>query len=426
MKKNSPFFIRSSLYFQKTHPWMNGLTVKISAADSYTEEELHVSLKDVTITDVTLTISDLNVFISNAILANTIVYLEQSYAYSVGSAVISNTTFRQLKAEGFQIRVANCFINGDTEFQPPLFDIVDSELTISKSIFYRITGWDGPLLITAWFSRVIIKDVKFIENQGRRGLLHVNFGSEFMLENSLFVENGEIDRNHNPSNYGRGSAIVVTSNSVAIVNDCKFIGNKAVMGSCIRTIGRDVRLVVTNSTFVNNSAYEGGAISCSGRPRGGKLENVSADVAPNRQHDPRRQIPGRSIKDGYDGFVNNNNNDNMLSQCDVIRSSFKSTDQEGAVHFRNAKGKIFESSFFSRWEIGKPGKSAKLPSRSGFDSVIRTSEETFIEIVNSTYESRYGEMVGFVRVGEAFLASKMEAQFAKSGDWGSVKHRFSN
>ena len=406
---------------------MNGLTVKISAADSYTEEELHVSLKDVTITDVTLTISDLNVFMSAAFLANTIVYLEQSHSF--GSAVISNTTFRQLKAEGFQIRVANCFIDGDTEFQPPLFDIVDSELTISKSIFYRITGWEGPLLITAWFSRVIIKDVKFIENQGRRGLVHVNFGSEFMLENSLFVENGEKDRDRNPSNYGRGSAIVVTSNSVAIVNDCKFIGNKAVMGSCIRTIGRDVRLVVTNSTFVNNSAYEGSAISCSGRPRGGKLENVSADVTPNRQHDPLRQIPGRSIKDGYDGFVNNNNNnnDNMLSQCDVIRSSFKFTDQEGAVHFRNAKGKIFESSFFSRnTEMGKLGKSAKLPSRSGFDSVVRTSEETFIEIVNSTYESRYGEMVGFVSVGEAFLASKMEAQFAKSGDWGSVKHRFIN
>ena len=141
---------------------MNGLTVKISAAESYMEEELHVSLKDVTITDVTLTISDLNVFMFNAFLANTIVYLEQSYSF--GSAVISNTTFRQLKAEGFQIRVANCFIDGDTEFQPPLFDIVDSELTISKSIFYRITGWEGPLLITAWFSRVIIKDVKFIEN----------------------------------------------------------------------------------------------------------------------------------------------------------------------------------------------------------------------------------------------------------------------
>ena len=404
---------------------MNGLTVKISAAESYTEEELHVSLKDVTITDVTLTISDLNVFMSNAFLANTIVYLEQSYSF--GSAVISNTTFRQLKAEGFQIRVANCFIDGDTEFQPPLFDIVDSELTISKSIFYRITGWEGPLLITAWFSRVIIKDVKFIENQGRRGLVHVNFGSEFMLENSLFVENGEIDRDRNPSNNGGGSAIVVKSNSVAIVNHCKFIGNEAVMGSCIRTIGRDVRLVVTNSTFVNNSAYYGGAISCSGRPRGGKLGNVSAEVAPNRQHDPQRQIPGRSIKDGYDGFVNNDNNDNMLSQCDVIRSSFKSTDQEGAVHFRNAKGKIFESSFFSRnTEMGKLGKSAKLPSRSGFDSVVRTSEETFIEIVNSTYESRYGEMVGFVSVGEAFLASKMEAQFAKSGDWGSVKHRFIN
>ena len=433
LNRNRFFFIQSFLFFQETHPWMNGLTLRISASESSTEEELHVSLKDVRIFDSALTISDLNVFMQNAFLVNSNVYLEQSNVYSTGSAVISNSTFGQLKAAGFQIRMSNCFVDGNTEFQSPMFDIVDSELTIRKSIFYRITGKKGPLLITALFSRVIIKDVKFISNYGRQGLIQIRYGSEFFLENSVFIENGEMVRARNSSNYVGGSAVLIKSNSVAIVNNCVFIGNDAMVGSCIRTMGSNVRLVVANSTFVNNSAYEGGAILCNGRPREAKLENSTTEIASFRKHNPLRRIPGNTIKDKYTGFTDNKNK--RLSRCHFLQSYFRFTDGQGAVHFRNTLGKITDSVFFSKSsDSTKLEKPPKLPSTIGFESVVKTSEETYIEIVNSTYEARHGEMVGFASVSEAFLASKIEAQdtkhvgFAKTPGVlrGMVKHKFEN
>jgi predicted outer membrane repeat protein len=158
-------------------------------------------------------------------------------------------------------------IDCETEARAFLFDMDDSEGPVIQGFIIRNgrapDGQDGGAVKCQWQSRPSFYDCRFENCQAYEGgaVYHESLvgGGEATFVRCVFENN----RAESASGYGRGGAIGAYSSAHVYVTDCVFEGNSAqTEGGAIWA--RAASVPVSGSWFLSNEATSGGAIKLNG------------------------------------------------------------------------------------------------------------------------------------------------------------------
>jgi len=150
-------------------------------------------------------------------------------------------------------------IDGDRRFR--IFDVDGGKLTVNNATLTRGRGGTsfGGAVRLQNGGTAIVNDVRFIGNRaGTGGAIGSYSTGQIAVNDSIFVENRASD----------GGAIGMNGGGFARVSNSSFVGNSAVSGGAIGSFSGGMS--VSNSTFIDNWATRnGGAVSVDGFVTGG-------------------------------------------------------------------------------------------------------------------------------------------------------------
>ena len=189
----------------------------------------------------------------------TVLSLSQGKTFNrVLFATISKSIFGQLNVNGiFSVDVSESNLDGSDGFGKALMNIKRCSLNIIDSNISNYSTNFGPAVLRSTESHVKISNTKFRQNIDKNGLIEILNNSRLELEHSLFENNG-IGSGYNISH---ASLISINVNSLASVENCTFVENKGRNGACMQC-DESSKLLVRDSSFVNNTGSLGGAIYC--------------------------------------------------------------------------------------------------------------------------------------------------------------------
>ena len=108
--------------------------------------------------------------------------LENSNGQTKKLAEIGNSSFGHLNISGYEVRINECSIDGTYRSKDTLVDIRDSRLNVTNSIFYNHEVKNGPAIIKASSTDVIVQDTNFTRNVGREGVIYILNSSNLQLK----------------------------------------------------------------------------------------------------------------------------------------------------------------------------------------------------------------------------------------------------
>ena len=176
---------------------------------------------------------------NNQIVLNNITF-KNCYTPSIGGAIYSN---------GENIVISNCkFIDNSAKEFGGAMHIVGDNSIISNCTFINNKAPTGGALVTN--KKCTIINCTFINNKADNGGAFMT-GEENTISNCIFTNNSA----------KLGGALWVQDHNSAIMN-CIFTNNVAKEeGGAICSVDNADNLIISNSTFTNNKATTGGAIS---------------------------------------------------------------------------------------------------------------------------------------------------------------------
>ena len=290
--------------------------------------------------------------------------LENSNTQTKKLAEIGNSSFGHLNISGYEVRINECSIDGTYKSKVTLVDIRDSRLNVTNSIFYNHEVKNGPAIIKASSTDVIVQDTNFTRNVGREGVIYILNGSKLQLQNCNLIENGHW--------YFAESTILLKSNSTVVVVDCYFYGNYASTGGCIRSYP-GTNLIVENSTLTKNRADQGGVIYCEGI-LAHKGENSNLKLAAeadtyllnqhnleNVQNDNKGKCPciikGSHLEENK-GIVSGGSVFLKQTSATLFNNTFiynSATTLGGSLVAYNSQVDVYDSSFLFNWVLLQGG-----------------------------------------------------------------------
>ena len=110
---------------------------------------------------------------------------------------------------------------------------------------------EGLGLLRAVGCRIHMVGVSCSNNEAPGGLIQIQNGSELFVQNSTFMNNGDVS--------STSSVISATFNSSLFISDSLFSGNADFNGACL-WLHHNVSVNINQSTFMNNTAVNGGVI----------------------------------------------------------------------------------------------------------------------------------------------------------------------
>ena len=150
-------------------------------------------------------------------------------------------------------------ISGDNRFR--IFNVTEGRLTLNNA---RLTkgkvppNAKGGAVLVENVGQLVVNDSIFSESMAKEGgaIFITNPGSRLIINNSSFIDNRAIA-------FGAGGAIVMEDGK-AVINNSSFVKNRSDnVGGAIGTWGSG-EISVTNSTFSGNTAKSGGAVYSGG------------------------------------------------------------------------------------------------------------------------------------------------------------------
>ena len=142
------------------------------------------------------------------------------------------------------------------------------DVTVSNSRFVNNFGRWGAAFSSADYDdedfTTTITNSVFENNRGLYGVGVWSWGTDFEISDSTFINNSAFGAGDMSPNQNNGAAInVYGEGATGVIDNSTFIGNDADYGGAI-CISENDGITISNSYFVNNSAYNGGgAISVS-------------------------------------------------------------------------------------------------------------------------------------------------------------------
>ena len=198
------------------------------------EEDISVNFRGVSLSVTAWTIHDLNLFIHDSSMFKVKLFLDERLSHQayVRMIHIVNSTFGHMNVRGgYNIQVFDCIVDGNTVMsKSTLLDVVGGTLSVSNSSFQHLgeeaTGAaTSPGLLRAVGCKIHMVSVNCSNNKAPGGLIQIQNGSELNVQNSTFINNGNIS---SPS-----SVISVKFDSSLFISDSLFSCNVASYGSWI-------------------------------------------------------------------------------------------------------------------------------------------------------------------------------------------------
>ena len=239
---------------------MNNLSVVISVThDVSYNKYIEIEFINVSLIHSIWNVSGLDLILSNVNLSKTIFSVSRGKTLNrVLFVTISKSTFGQLNVnENFSVHVSESILDGSDGLGKALMNIRKCFLNIIDSNISNFSTDFGPAFLRSIGSHVKIINTKFRQNIGKNGLIQILNDSRLELEHSSFENNGI----GNGYNISHGSLISISFNSLGLVKNCTFEGNKGKHGACVHC-DKSSQLLLHDSLFVNNTGSVGGAIYC--------------------------------------------------------------------------------------------------------------------------------------------------------------------
>ena len=172
----------------------------------------------------------------------------------IGIVNISQSTFGILGLSGnFTVIISECTINGMTRQAETFITTINSTVKIISSVFHNNNANNGPAILKATGSQVLVQHSKFIWNYGHNGLIEIHNESNLKIDNSTFERNKHW--------LFMMSIIVVRSRSSAAISNCTFFSNAGAFGAALCSFPK-TKVIIKNCHFFNNTGQRGGIINC--------------------------------------------------------------------------------------------------------------------------------------------------------------------
>ncbi len=190
------------------------------------------------------------------------------------------------------LTVENCQLNNNVSSYggAGIFGAFDSTTTAINSKFDGNDGTGGNeergggAIAVKSDSTLSVKNSVFTNNKGINGGAINAVHAKVAVENSTFINNDATATNSNTNIFGNGGAILVDgatdtndpTSGTFLIRNSRFEGNRALFGGGVEFSSSfaDDRVIVENSSFINNSAIKTPA----GFGRGGGLRIDNGDI----------------------------------------------------------------------------------------------------------------------------------------------------
>ena len=394
----------TTLFFLKeAFPSIKRLSVMVSALEFRSTTNLNISFYNVSLLKSNWTINGLNLFICEASLAKTEIYLSVKKRAS-GTVDMYRSTIGHLHVSGkFQIHIADCNINGKIRNFTPVFEVISCEINITNCVFSKNYGGTSAAVVKAYSSQVNIRNVSFSFNYGLNGIIELLDKSNMYLMNCTFDNNGHW--------YYMKSAILVKSNSSAVISHSRFVRNRAAFGAalCVFPSGSTM---VTNSVFQNNDAQRGGVINIHDQPN--LLLKKERDTFASQLHKTKSfgiEIPNRVSNDFLTHFqpfftVDDTMNNNLHHACIVNSSIFMRNYgfESGGVIYVQGRSVHIENSNFTR-NLG------------GFGGAVRGCQNATINVKATIFKNNRALIGATIAAEYSVILSMDQIRFDYNDDW---------
>ena len=149
--------------------------------------------------------------------------------------------------------VTECYIGGKVKRNKPLISAVDSNVQIKDCHFRNLENRNGPTVLHATYNTMVrMINTSIVRNRGLHG------GMMLINKCSLYMTNVKIIEN---IGHEKGyPTISIRAKTKCMIQDSIFLNNAAFNGGAIWASDNSV-LQCTNTLFENNMAIEGGVIT---------------------------------------------------------------------------------------------------------------------------------------------------------------------